>query len=244
MTKARATAKGITGPATASIHLFAQPNEEWRPPTLAEELKLAKQAAAGDGAARDELATRYVGFVVLCAHQAMPTGVVTRSRRSLADELISVATIGLMKAINAYNLQSGKPLTEQAKPKIDRQIRLHLKRQKVIGQQDILSIEEMGEEGEALLARHQRATAKQSASKDNQVALVWSVLAAAPLTKMEKALYVARVLPEGDEPTPYTTLAATYGKPVGEIKAIVRRAANKFAKQLRYYAATETLRRG
>ena len=93
------------------------------PPPLAaqEEQTLLQQAAAGDEAARARLIERNLRLVVYIARRFENTGV-------NIEDLISIGTIGLIKAINTYRSDKNIKLATYASRCIENEILMHLRK--------------------------------------------------------------------------------------------------------------------
>ena len=95
------------------------------PPPLAaqEEQTLLQQAAAGDEAARARLIERNLRLVVYIARRFENTGV-------NIEDLISIGTIGLIKAVETYKEDYGSRLATYAARCIDNELLMHFRAKK------------------------------------------------------------------------------------------------------------------
>ena len=105
------------------------------PPPLAaqEEQTLLQQAAAGDEAARARLIERNLRLVVYIARRFENTGV-------NIEDLISIGTIGLIKAVGTYQPAKSIKLATYASRCIENEILMHLR--KTSSQKTELSLDE------------------------------------------------------------------------------------------------------
>ena len=110
------------------------------PPPLAaqEEQTLLQQAAAGDEAARARLIERNLRLVVYIARRFENTGV-------NIEDLISIGTIGLIKAVDTFDPDKGKKFASYASRCIENELRMELRRTRRAGPQ--LSLQEPLEAG-------------------------------------------------------------------------------------------------
>lgn len=102
-------------------------------PSLEEETKLAERLAKGDQAARSELIERNLRLVVYTAQKFENTGVPT-------EDLISVGTIGLIKAVTSFDGNKNIKMATYASRCIENEILMHLR--KTTRQKRELSLEE------------------------------------------------------------------------------------------------------
>ena len=93
------------------------------PPPLAaqEEQTLLQQAAAGDEAARARLIERNLRLVAYIARRFENTGI-------NIEDLISIGTIGLIKAVNTYRSDKNIKLATYASRCIENEILMHLRK--------------------------------------------------------------------------------------------------------------------
>ena len=93
------------------------------PPPLsgAEEQQLLAQAAAGSDAARQKLIERNLRLVVYIARRFENTGI-------NIEDLISIGTIGLIKAVNTYRSDKNIKLATYASRCIENEILMHLRK--------------------------------------------------------------------------------------------------------------------
>ena len=80
-----------------------------------------KRMAGGDESARDCLIEHNLRLVAHVARKYIRSG-------QDMDDLISIGTIGLIKAVNTYDGQKGKPLVSYAARCIENEILMHLRR--------------------------------------------------------------------------------------------------------------------
>ena len=91
------------------------------PLTPAEESRALGEMRAGSAAAKSLLIERNLRLVVYIARKFDNTGVDI-------DDLISVGTIGLIKAVNSYNFEKNIKLATYASRCIENEILMHLRR--------------------------------------------------------------------------------------------------------------------
>ena len=105
------------------------------PPPLAaqEEQTLLQQAAAGDEAARARLIERNLRLVVYIARRFENTGV-------NIEDLISIGTIGLIKAVGTFKSDRNIKLATYASRCIENEILMHIR--KIAGQKAEVSLDE------------------------------------------------------------------------------------------------------
>ncbi len=103
------------------------------PPTREEELLLLQAMERGDRTARGELIERNLRLVVYIARRFDNTGV-------NVEDLISIGTIGLIKAVETFQLSKGIKLATYASRCIENEILMHLR--KIANQKTELSFDE------------------------------------------------------------------------------------------------------
>ena len=108
---------------------------ETLPPPLKaeEEAEILKRIASGDENAREPLITHNLRLVVYIAKkfESAGTGV---------EDMISIGTIGLIKAVNTFRPEKGIKLATYASRCIENEILMHLR--KISGQKNEISIDE------------------------------------------------------------------------------------------------------
>ncbi len=104
-----------------------------KPPTKEEEQLLVAQLSEGDPQARDTLIERNLRLVVYIARRFENTGI-------NIEDLISIGTIGLIKAVGTYQPTKNIKLATYASRCIENEILMHLR--KVSGQKSELSFDE------------------------------------------------------------------------------------------------------
>ena len=103
------------------------------PPTREEEVALLQRMEQGDKQARGELIERNLRLVVYIARRFDNTGV-------NVEDLISIGTIGLIKAVESFQLSKGIKLATYASRCIENEILMHLR--KIANQKTELSFDE------------------------------------------------------------------------------------------------------
>lgn len=103
------------------------------PPTREEEVALLQRMEQGDKEARGELIERNLRLVVYIARRFDNTGV-------NVEDLISIGTIGLIKAVESFQLSKGIKLATYSSRCIENEILMHLR--KIANQKTELSFDE------------------------------------------------------------------------------------------------------
>jgi len=103
------------------------------PPTREEEIELLRAMERGDKRARSELIERNLRLVVYIARRFDNTGV-------NVEDLISIGTIGLIKAVETFQLSKGIKLATYSSRCIENEILMHLR--KIANQKTELSFDE------------------------------------------------------------------------------------------------------
>ena len=103
------------------------------PPTREEELALLTAMEEGDSAARGALIERNLRLVVYIARRFDNTGV-------NVEDLISIGTIGLIKAVETFRMDKGIKLATYSSRCIENEILMHLR--KIANQKTELSFDE------------------------------------------------------------------------------------------------------
>lgn len=103
------------------------------PPTREEEVKLLQAMEQGDRRARGELIERNLRLVVYIARRFENTGV-------NMEDLISIGTIGLIKAVETFQISKGIKLATYSSRCIENEILMHLR--KIANQKTELSFDE------------------------------------------------------------------------------------------------------
>ena len=103
------------------------------PPTREEELRLLQAVEKGDITARGELIERNLRLVVYIARRFDNTGV-------NMEDLISIGTIGLIKAVETFQISKGIKLATYSSRCIENEILMHLR--KIANQKTEVSFDE------------------------------------------------------------------------------------------------------
>ena len=103
------------------------------PPTREEELRLLQAVEKGYSAARGELIERNLRLVVYIARRFENTGV-------NMEDLISIGTIGLIKAVETFQISKGIKLATYSSRCIENEILMHLR--KIANQKTEVSFDE------------------------------------------------------------------------------------------------------
>ena len=108
---------------------------ETLPPPLKteEEVEIMKRISSGDESAREPLITHNLRLVVYIAKKFESSG-------TAVEDMISIGTIGLIKAVNTFRPEKGIKLATYASRCIENEILMHLR--KISGQKNEISIDE------------------------------------------------------------------------------------------------------
>ncbi|AFV11493.1 sporulation-specific RNA polymerase sigma-70 factor SigE [Thermacetogenium phaeum DSM 12270] len=114
---------GILKRIRCSAHIYYLGNHEALPPPLtsAEEMTLINKLETGDINVRNALIERNLRLVVYIARKFENTGIGI-------EDLVSIGTIGLIKAVNTFNPQRKIKLATYASRCIENEILMHLRR--------------------------------------------------------------------------------------------------------------------
>ena len=112
----------LHGWAIAAAHIFWRARPACPPPLTPEQEKaLLSRMAAGDAAARDDLITHNLRLVVYLAKKYESSGVP-------AEDMISIGTIGLIKAVNTFTPERSIKLATYASRCIGNEILMYLRK--------------------------------------------------------------------------------------------------------------------
>ena len=115
-----------------------------KPMTSAEVRTCLEQMAAGDPQARDKLISRNLRLI---AHVLKKYNV----PESVQDDLLSIGTIGLIKAVDSYSLEKGSKFSTYAARCIDNEILMYFRSQKKsTGDKSINDVIDTDKEGNEL----------------------------------------------------------------------------------------------
>lgn len=115
-----------------------------KPMSSAEERACLEQMAAGDPQARDKLISRNLRLI---AHVLKKYNV----PESVQDDLLSIGTIGLIKAVDSYSLEKGSKFSTYAARCIDNEILMYFRSQKKsAGDKSINDVIDTDKEGNEL----------------------------------------------------------------------------------------------
>jgi RNA polymerase sporulation-specific sigma factor len=103
------------------------------PLTIEEEQLLSEKLASGDDSAREKLIVHNLRLVVYIAKKFENSGV-------SIDDLISIGTIGLIKAVNTFSPEKNIKLATYASRCIENEILMHLR--KIASQKMVVSLDE------------------------------------------------------------------------------------------------------
>ena len=103
------------------IHFIGNGESLPSPFTPEEELELVTKLSAGDESVKDKLIEHNLRLVVYIARRFENTGVDL-------DDLVSVGTVGLIKAVNSFNVSKNIKLATYASRCIENEILMHLRK--------------------------------------------------------------------------------------------------------------------
>ena len=190
-----------------SLHLTGSPGSFPKPLSPARERECLERAAAGDLEARNLLVEHNLRLV---AH------IIKKYYTQSADQedLISIGTIGLIKAVNTFRPDRGIKLATYASRCIENEILMHFRAQrKVQGEVSLSDALETGTEGDALylsdVVGEEDTMLEELQDKENRALL--RRLIAEKLTKREADILRRRYGLDGRLPQTQRQVAAHYG---------------------------------
>ncbi len=178
------------------VHYICQGSEKLKAnPTQEEEIELAKKIAKGEETAKQELIERNLRLVVYTAQKFENTGVST-------EDLISIGTIGLIKAVNSFNVDKNIKMATYASRCIENEILMHLRKTQKMKRE--VSFDEplsSDSEGNELCVSDVLGTSADEISKDIESSIEKNVLhiALASLPEREQEIMNMRYGFGGDE---------------------------------------------
>lgn len=212
-----------------SLHLASAGGSFPKPLTAAEERHYLELAAQGDLAARNVLIERNLRLV---AH------IMKKYYTQSADQedLISIGTIGLIKAVNTFRPDRGIKLATYASRCIENEILMHFRAQrKVQGEVSLSDALETGTEGDALylsdVVGEEDTMLEELQDKENRALL--RRLIAEKLTKREADILRRRYGLDGRLPQTQRQVAAHYGISRSYVSRLEKKALGKLEEALR-----------
>lgn len=199
------------------------------PLTPEQEKALLARMSAGDAAARDELITHNLRLVVYLAKKYESSGVPS-------EDMISIGTIGLIKAVNTFRPDRGIKLATYASRCIENEILMHFRAQrKVQGEVSLSDALETGTEGDALylsdVVGEEDTMLEELQDKENRALL--RRLIAEKLTKREADILRRRYGLDGRLPQTQRQVAAHYGISRSYVSRLEKKALGKLEEALR-----------
>lgn len=178
------------------VHYICQGTEKLKE-TLSqeEEIMLAKKIALGEESAKQELIERNLRLVVYTAQKFENTGVST-------EDLISIGTIGLIKAVNSFKVDKKIKMATYASRCIENEILMHLRKTQRLKRE--VSFDEpltSDSEGNELCVSDVLGTSSDEISKDIEMNIEKNILhiALASLPEREKEIMSMRYGFGGDD---------------------------------------------
>lgn len=200
-----------------------------RPLSAQEEKKYVEQMLAGDLAARNVLVEHNLRLVAHIAKKYY-----TQSDEQ--DDLISIGTIGLIKAVNTFRPDKGIRLATYASRCIENEILMHFRAQrKLQGEVSLSDTIETGPEGDALylsdVVGEDDTMLEELQDKENRRLI--RRLVAEVLTEREADIIRRRYGLDGRLPQTQKQVAALYGISRSYVSRIEKKALGKLEEALR-----------
>ena len=212
-----------------TLHLSGNPGSFPRPLSRQEERECLERCAAGDLEARNLLVEHNLRLV---AH------IIKKYYTQSADQedLISIGTIGLIKAVNTFRPDRGIKLATYASRCIENEILMHFRAQrKVQGEVSLSDALETGTEGDALylsdVVGEEDTMLEELQDKENRKLI--RRLVAEVLTEREADIIRRRYGLDGRLPQTQKQVAALYGISRSYVSRIEKKALGKLEEALR-----------
>ena len=212
-----------------SLHLSGSAGSFPRPLSPEKERECLERCAAGDLEARNLLVEHNLRLV---AH------IIKKYYTQSADQedLISIGTIGLIKAVNTFRPDRGIKLATYASRCIENEILMHFRAQrKVQGEVSLSEALETGTEGDALylsdVVGEEDTMLEELQDKENRLLL--RRLIAEKLTKREADILRRRYGLDGRLPQTQRQVAAHYGISRSYVSRLEKKALGKLEEALR-----------
>ena len=198
------------------------------PLTPEEEAEVVKRLNAGDKSAKDELIERNLRLVVYIAKRFENTGIEM-------EDLISVGTIGLIKAVNSFDFSKQIKLATYASRCIENEILMHLR--KTVRQKAEISFDEplnVDWEGNVLLLSDILGKDSDVIYKDVESGAEKDILAEsfAHLCEREKKILKMRFGLFGEEEKTQKEIAAEMGISQSYISRLEKKIVSKLKKEI------------
>ena len=198
------------------------------PPTREEELRLLQEVEKGDSAARGELIERNLRLVVYIARRFENTGV-------NMEDLISIGTIGLIKAVETFQISKGIKLATYSSRCIENEILMHLR--KIANQKTEVSFDEplnTDWDGNELLLSDVLGTDEDTVIKPIEEDVDRSLLHTAinTLNTREREIIVARFGLEGREEETQKEVADRLGISQSYISRLEKRIISRLKREI------------
>mgnify|MGYP000516841193 CR=1 FL=1 len=196
--------------------------------SVTEEQKLAKELADGNLSAKQELIEHNLRLVVFTAQKFDNTGV-------SMEDLISIGTIGLIKAVNSFDFTKQIKLATYASRCIENEILMHLR--KTVRQKAEISFDEplnVDWEGNVLLLSDVLGTDSDVIYKDVESGAEREILAEsfARLGEREKKILKMRFGLFGEEEKTQKEIAAEMGISQSYISRLEKKIVGKLKKEI------------
>ena len=212
-----------------SLHLSGSAGSFPKPLSAEKERECLERCAAGDLEARNTLVEHNLRLV---AH------IIKKYYTQSADQedLISIGTIGLIKAVNTFRPDRGIKLATYASRCIENEILMHFRAQrKVQGEVSLSDALETGTEGDALylsdVVGEEDTMLEELQDKENRALL--RRLIAEKLTKREADILRRRYGLDGRLPQTQRQVAAHYGISRSYVSRLEKKALGKLEEALR-----------
>ena len=212
-----------------AVHYLAGGPSLPPPLTPEQEKVLLSRMAAGDAAARDDLITHNLRLVVYLAKKYESSGVP-------AEDMISIGTIGLIKAVNTFTPARNIKLATYAARCIENEILMYFRGQKKLqGEVSLNEALDTGPEADALylgdVVGEEDTMLEELQSKEDRRLL--HQLLARELTPREADVLRRRYGLDGHLPQTQRQVAAHYGISRSYVSRIEKKALHKLEEALR-----------
>ena len=219
----------LSGSLFFSLHLAENPHSFPKPLSAKEEETYLRRWAEGDLEARNLLVEHNLRLVAHIIKKYY-----TQSDHQ--DDLISIGTIGLIKAVNTFRPDKGIRLATYASRCIENEILMHFRAQrKVQGEVSLSDALETGTEGDALylsdVVGEEDTMLEELQDKENRALL--RRLIAEKLTKREADILRRRYGLDGRLPQTQRQVAAHYGISRSYVSRLEKKALGKLEEALR-----------
>ena len=212
-----------------TLHLSGNPGSFPRPLSRQEERECLEQWGRGDLSARNRLVEHNLRLVAHIIKKYY-------TQAANQEDLISIGTIGLIKAVNTFRPDRGIKLATYASRCIENEILMHFRAQrKVQGEVSLSDALETGTEGDALylsdVVGEEDTMLEELQDKENRALL--RRLIAEKLTKREADILRRRYGLDGRLPQTQRQVAAHYGISRSYVSRLEKKALGKLEEALR-----------